>query len=179
MKTTEENNQLLAEFKSLGYSLDKQGVVFGKNGKPLRLHKGASGYIQVNFYRNGQQKTLTLHRLLALSFIENPDNKAEVNHIDGDKLNNDLSNLEWCTRSENIIHGIRIGLFPKKRMNSRGKKHWRSKPVYQYLNGVFISEFESSGDASRKTGFHAASIQDACKGKLKTYRGFKWYNKNK
>jgi hypothetical protein len=69
-----------------------------------------SGYKVVNLKVDGEQKNHLVHRLVAEAFIPNPDNKKFVNHIDGNKLNNEVSNLEWCTRSENMKHATEIGL---------------------------------------------------------------------
>lgn len=68
------------------------------------------GYLGVCLIYNRRRKTKHIHRLLAESFIPNPKNKPQVNHIDGNKLNNSLNNLEWVTASENIIHGYKLGL---------------------------------------------------------------------
>jgi hypothetical protein len=69
-----------------------------------------SGYKVVNLKVDGEQKNHLVHRLVAEVFIPNPDNKKFVNHINGNKLNNEVSNLEWCTRSENMKHATEIGL---------------------------------------------------------------------
>jgi hypothetical protein len=64
--------------------------------------------MHISIYKNGKRKSEKVHRLLAQSFIPNPENKPQVNHIDGDKSNNKLSNIEWCTAKENIQHAFRI-----------------------------------------------------------------------
>jgi hypothetical protein len=69
-----------------------------------------SGYKIVNLKVDGKQHNHLVHRLVAASFVPNPENKKFVNHIDGNKLNNEVSNLEWCTRSENMKHANEIGL---------------------------------------------------------------------
>lgn len=74
-------------------------------------------YLHVNlFYDKGKSVTWDIQRLVAIAFIPNPENKAEVNHIDGDKSNNRVDNLEWNTSKENKEHGFRIGLYANERM---------------------------------------------------------------
>lgn len=68
------------------------------------------GYPQVRIGPTGHQKTVCVHRLVAIAFIPNPLGRDTVNHIDGDKTNNNVNNLEWCTRSENLLHAVRTGL---------------------------------------------------------------------
>ena len=67
------------------------------------------GYETVHLSKNGENKHCKVHRLVAAAFIDNPDNLPEVNHIDGDKLNNCVSNLEWVSRSQNMKHAYSIG----------------------------------------------------------------------
>jgi predicted DNA-binding protein YlxM (UPF0122 family) len=71
------------------------------------------GYVRFRICVNGKSKNLSLHRIVAETFIPNPENKPEVNHIDGNKLNNTVENLEWNTRKENADHAYRTGLFGK------------------------------------------------------------------
>jgi hypothetical protein len=79
------------------------------------------GYIHVNLCKDGKRKNFWLHRLVASHFIPNPKNRAEVNHIDGNKSNVDVSNLEWVTRSQNIQHAYEKGLIPT--IGQRGGKN--------------------------------------------------------
>lgn len=85
--------------------------IYNKKLKPYdsksRFHKG---YLKVRLYKNGKHYECTIHRLVACMFIENPENKPDVNHKDGNKLNNYVENLEWCTKSENIIHAFKTNL---------------------------------------------------------------------
>ena len=83
-----------------------------RKGKPriMRPAVSTAGYLQVNLNKNGVSKTVSVHRLVARLFIANPDRLPEVNHLDGCKLNNHISNLEWCTPSENIRHAVAVGL---------------------------------------------------------------------
>jgi len=89
-----------------------------KRAKSIKTSKRGD-YISVNLTRENKQKTFSVHRLVALTFIPNPENKLEVNHIDGNKLNNSINNLEWCTRSENEIHSYINGL----QSGRKGSKH--------------------------------------------------------
>jgi len=83
-----------------------------KAGKVMKGGVHVQGYRQINLSKDGSSKTERLHRLVTQAFIPNPDNKEEVNHIDGDKLNNNVTNLEWCTSSENTQHAWDTGLRP-------------------------------------------------------------------
>lgn len=98
------------------YSIDKDGNVYShwykwsKKAILLNHRKDKCGYIKVHLSKNNVGVQKTLHRLLAQAFIPNPKNKRTVNHIDGNKSNNSLSNLEWATYSENSQHAFRVGL---------------------------------------------------------------------
>lgn len=83
-----------------------------KNGKEkiLSPFKASNGYLRVSLSIDGKQKNFAVHRLVAMAFIPNPKNKSQVNHIDGDKLNNCVENLEWVSSKENMRHAFRTGL---------------------------------------------------------------------
>lgn len=76
----------------------------GKMGMQVKLYDTSRGYLQVHLHKNGEYKTLLVHRVVAECFCPNPELKPEVNHIDGNRSNNRASNLEWCTKSENERH---------------------------------------------------------------------------
>lgn len=96
------------------YTINTDGVVVNKvTGHIKSIHIGKNGYKVVSLYNKGETKDCLLHRLLALAFIPNPENKPQVNHIDGVKTNNALANLEWVTQSENIQHAYDTGLMHK------------------------------------------------------------------
>ena len=87
------------------YSINEDGtVIHTKTGKIKKAWLGKVGYYYLDLYQNNKSTKIALHRILAMAFIPNPDNKKTVNHIDGDKTNNSLSNLEWATYSENTKH---------------------------------------------------------------------------
>lgn len=94
-----------------GFKATRDGQIIGKRGKPLIGCVGRCGYKEVLLSENGKTKRYLVHRLILSTFepIENEKN-FDVNHKDGNKLNNNISNLEWCTRSENIKHSYRNGL---------------------------------------------------------------------
>jgi len=87
------------------YSINIDGTVTNTNtNRTKTAWLGKNGYLHVDLYNEGFSKKIAIHRLLAIHFIPNPDNKRTVNHIDGNKLNNDLTNLEWATDSQNMKH---------------------------------------------------------------------------
>lgn len=90
------------------------GTQFYERKKIISLHKHKTkGYIYVSISRDGKNYNLRVHRLVAKAFIPNPNNKPQVNHIDGNKENNNINNLEWVTNQENQIHAWRKGLCKK------------------------------------------------------------------
>lgn len=112
------------------YEISSTGIVRSKNRLVTRTYQNGkvvtqpilgqnikltintySGYLECNLCKDGQTKTKSVHRLVAQAFLPNPDNKPAVNHKDGNKLNNDVNNLEWVTAKENTAHAIQTGLF--------------------------------------------------------------------
>lgn len=155
-----------------------------RNGKELKLNVW-SKYKVINLKLEGKYKTHYVHRLVAETFIPNPNNKPIVNHIDGNKLNNNVNNLEWCTKQENERHAWKKGLKEKIRETSKknliiARKYINNKiPVIQYdLNDNFIKEWESSSDAMRKLGIDSSAIIKCCRNKLRKVGGYKWKYKN-
>ena len=87
-----------------------KGTHVNKGIHELKAKTNKYGYKEVTLYLDGKKKSKTIHRLVAITYIPNPENAPQVNHIDGDKTNNDVTNLEWCTSSDNIKHAFRTGL---------------------------------------------------------------------
>jgi len=86
------------------------GKQYIKREKILKPSTTSTGYLKVDVKKNKKRKSMRLHRLIALAFIPNTDNKPQINHLDGNPLNNKISNLEWSTQRENVIHAIKNGL---------------------------------------------------------------------
>ena len=139
-----------------------------KSGRVLKPRLHREGYLEHLLYKNNKQKFLLLHRILATAFIDNPEGKPCVNHIDENKLNNDLSNLEWCTKRENNIHGTRI---------KRAAEKLFKKVIQLDLDDNVLNEFESMVQAERETGVSRRSISNCCNGRSKSAGGFKWVKK--
>ena len=143
-------------------SLVRKGRKSERILKPGVMH---DGYVGVNLYSGGKPKTLKVHRLVCEAFHENPDNKPQVNHINEIKTDNRASNLEWCTRKQNINHGSR---------NERVAKA-QSKPVAQYAqDGELIKIWPSTREVERQAGFRHGYICQSANGKRKQAYGFIW-----
>lgn len=155
----------LGNVKSLNYN---------NTGKERILIPGkqTSGYLCVVLSKNGIHKTFTIHRLIAQTFINNTQNLPEVNHIDEDKTNNRVDNLDWCTAEYNNNFGTRNERSMFTRIVNNGKT--APKKIDQYsLDGKFIKTWNSGTELS-KCGFHQGTICQCCKGKLKTSKGYIW-----
>lgn len=171
MKT---DNELIAEFLNAGYDIDMGETVFAKNGMELGQRQNKNGYFQINVRIRKKQRTFLVHRLLAIRFIPNPESKPEVNHIDGNKGNNRLSNLEWSTRSENIKHGFSSGLITPPWQDKSGSWHSRSKSVLQIKDDSIVAEHGSIRQAASVTGINRGTIDQVLSGRGKTAGGFQW-----
>lgn len=139
--------------------------------KILRPSNDGWGYLFVYLYKGGEHKMHKVHRLVLMAFnpVADMDN-LQINHIDENKTNNNLSNLEWCTCKENCNHGTRNDRVSEK--NTNGKN---SIPIVQLsLNGHYIRSYKSSRDAQRIEGFNHSHIIKCCKGKYKTHKGYRF-----
>ena len=108
----------------LQYIITEEGKVL-RNNKILNPAVTAKGYYRITFSKNGKIKTFSVHRLVAELYVDNPNNYPFVNHIDGNKLNNHYTNLEWCNNSQNLIHAYKIGL--RSKISRQGENNGRCK----------------------------------------------------
>lgn len=134
------------------------------------------GYYKVELYKNGIGKIFYVHRLVAQAFIPNPECKPQVNHIDGNKANNNVCNLEWVTASENQKHSISLCLKKSSPNIGRiGSLNPSSKTILQYdLNGNFVKKWVGVSEAARKMGCGCSSISACLVGRHKTCKGYIW-----
>jgi hypothetical protein len=107
----------IPEFENL-YQVSNLGNVRSSRGKVQKLQVNKFGYLRATLHKNRKEHKIFAHRLVAFAFIPNPENKIEVNHIDGNKQNNRLENLEWNSKSENILNAFKIGLKNNKGSNN-------------------------------------------------------------
>ena len=176
-----------------------------KRGKErlLKPSKTNNGYMFVTLYKNTKHKIFKVHRLVAMTFLENPNNLSCVNHKDENKDNNHVDNLEFCTHEYNNNYGTRNERVSKKMKGkkcsdetkqkmseaNKGKKcsdetkqkmsETKRIPILQYtLIGEFIREWDSATQASEELGISKGNITAVCKGKRKTCAVFVWRYKN-
>ncbi len=145
-----------------GYKISRDGFVFNRHGKELSQSPGGNNdYLQVCLCHKGKSKRFLVHRLVALAYIGNHDEKAYVNHIDGNKQNNSVENLEWSTPSENMKHsyhvlGNRGGCIPM--LGKMGAEHNKSKGITIRTPDGEVLEFGSVREMKRATGYENTSV---------------------
>lgn len=145
------------------YVIDENGNVFNKKdiNKSICQWVDNVGYKQVVLYLNNKRKYMRIHRLVALAYIPNPDNLPQVNHIDGNKLNNNIGNLEWSTNKDNTQHGYDNGLYYSKK---------RSHPilVYDKTTKDLLYSFKSIRSLSETLNLNRKTVSSILNGTKKT-----------
>lgn len=151
----------LGRIKSIPHLIkaNKDGGKRITEGKILSQNKGWHNYMWVALCKEGKTKTFSVHRLVAIAFIKNLNNYPAVNHKDGNKSNNNESNLEWVSNSENQLHASKNGLFK------------RTKRVKCIETGII---YFSSGEAQRQLQINGRTIRNVCSGVGETAGGFHW-----
>lgn len=152
------------------YFISDTGIVFtrprrGSRGGELAQQLNGSGYPCVDLRIGGKKVKGLIHRLVAEAFIPNPENKPCVNHRDGNKLNNHVSNLEWCTYSENMKHAVALGLNANPAFS--GEKHPMHKLTADNVRRIrFLHEGGvPSPDIAREFGITKEQVYNIIKGK--------------
>jgi len=133
--------------------------------KVIKQFNDGRSYLKVKLCTNGKEKTISVHRLVALAFISNPLNKREVNHINGKTRDNNVDNLEWVSPSENMKHAVKIGHVISPIIKS---------VIQLTLTDVPIKKWESARRAALTLGIDGSAITKCCKGKLKSCGGYHW-----
>ena len=162
------------------YYVTDTGDIYSRNyrktGRIKRIlpNKKRTGYLEICLSKNNKGFYKLVHRLVAKTFIPNPENKPEVNHKNGNKTDNRVENLEWCTKSENVKHSFDV-LNKKNPMLGRlGKNNPIVRTVLQIKNNIVVNEFYGTLEASRITGIAHQSIWACCKRARKSAGGFQW-----
>lgn len=132
----------------------------------LKPFKSKNGYLRVSLSKSNKFKQPLIHRLVAIHFLDNPNNYPEVNHKDENKLNNCVDNLEWCDRKYNVLYGT-----AKQRESKTKHKYY----IGQYdLNQNLIMKWNSLKEIEINTNYKKNNIQQNCLGNTKTAYGYKW-----
>lgn len=148
---------------------DRNGRKIHINGRVLKQHLNKNGYMKVEFTVNGKTVNLLVHRIVATCFLPNPDNLPQVNHIDCNRTNNRLDNLEWCTPQYNIAYCVKMGHFVN---NNPGH------PVFAVdLKTGKVLRFESQMEAARQLGVSVGDLNSVIKG-LYIQTGGYWFTED-
>ena len=173
-KTILDDKYVITSSGVLYSLLDNNGYITNVR-KELKVPITNSGYKQAQVYINQKRCVRSLHRLVAESFVDNPENKPVVNHLDGDKLNNNYTNLVWCSRSENDLHAFSTGLRVSnahKRIGVPNVKLQR-KVIQMTLDYLLVKVWDSIAEAKR-AGFSNGNIIMCCQGVRQTHKQFRW-----
>ena len=173
MKTIIHNNQTFVEIsKGKGYYyICKETTEILSLMRPnypliLKPSINGNGYYMVGFFSKKERININIHRAMMETFVPNPSSYPHINHIDGNKLNNNLMNLEWCSSSYNTQHVHTIGLATSE--------HCEIEVHQYYLDGSYKASFKSLHEAARQTDGHASNIKHCIDGKIKTAVNSLW-----
>lgn len=159
------------------YQVSNTGLVKGQRGQILSPLSSGNGYWKIQLYNKEGRKKAFIHRLVAMAFIPNPENKPYINHKDNNPSNNSVDNLEWCTPKENF------DWMKKQGRNKRTEKwlenlHKAQKRDYKAVKGTNIKTGEvlyfEYLNSVRKSGFDPSSVCICCKGKISQHAGYRW-----
>lgn len=158
--------EIWKEIPKTDYSISNQGRVYNRKTKRfIAEEKMKFGYRRVNIH--GKKKLI--HRLVLEAFNPVINAELEVNHIDGDKGNNNIDNLEWVTRKQNMIHAFETGLDK----GLKGGMNGHSKKVAMINDGMIVKTFDSMAEAGEYIGTTSGNIWNACNKGIKA-KGYHW-----
>ena len=155
------------------YKVSNTGNIWSCKHRKVLSKRTIKGYACINLHKNGVQKTFSIHRLVALAYIPNPLKKAEVNHIDEDKSNNDVTNLEWVTPKENSNYGTRNERISEY-VKTHPRRNLRKVAQIDKRTGDILAIYNSVSEAAKKNCFHQGNICWCCHGKKNEANGYKW-----
>lgn len=157
------------------YLVDSEGNIYSKYYKNKKLTPKVNwdGYHRIQIWKNNKCKMIGWHRVVAETWVDNPNNKPFVNHIDGDKTNNNPNNLEWVTQKENIAHAVKTGLITNKTRSQLGNVG------YYDVNGELLKIYDCIKSASDDLDMSYYTIYANIKNnrKLRNGKYFKLYKK--
>lgn len=166
------------------YTIDEKGNIWSnKTNKYLKPYYNKLGYASVELFNKNGSKRISIHRLVAITFIPNPHNYPQVNHKDENPSNNNVENLEWCTAKYNMNYGEGAKTRHKKidytksiyAINARNNGKKVCRRVFQLsADGKVINEFESAVEASKKTGIYKTNITRSARSSYLKAGGYKW-----
>ena len=146
------------------YTIDENGNIKNSKGELRKVNYAKNGYCIIDLYKNNIRKTHFVHRLVAEMFIPNPNNYKVINHKDGDKTNNNINNLEWCTYSHNLVHAI----------NNKLRRN-----TYEYQSVLSIEEVREIPKLV-EWGLSKSEIARVLKVNISTikaiFKGYTWFN---
>ena len=158
--------------RSIERNTNDNGGVLHRKERILRVSVSRLGYHIAYLYDvNGRKRTIPVHQIVARAFISNPENKPEIDHIDGDKSNNRPENLRWVTHKENCSNPVTAQ--KQKKYIEESAKHRRAILAFD-LNGKFVGEWPTLTKAAKETGTCRHSISYAANGKYKTANNLIW-----
>tara|TARA_R110001632_G_scaffold5409_1_gene21963 strand:+ start:351 stop:869 length:519 start_codon:yes stop_codon:yes gene_type:complete len=142
------------------YKACSDGHIISFNRKEPFILSAAEdrGYLKIVLCKNKIRRTVRVHRIIAEAFLNNPENKPEVNHINGDKLDNSVDNLEWCTRLENAKHALDNGLYGRIVMTNKHKKILKEKNSKAVICTVTGAEWDSASGAADSLGIAKSTM---------------------